>query len=173
MQNKKNVFKGRVLEVNIERASLPDGKDVRLEIIRHPGGACALPVHDNGDVLLIRQFRHAAGGIMWEIPAGRIEDGEDPQVCAWRELKEEGGFEAGKMEKLGAFFTTPGFCSELLHIYLADHLTPCSQNFDDDEYLEVVRLPFHEALHMVYSGEINDGKTMIAILLAKERILKR
>lgn len=170
MRNVKSIFKGKVLDINVERIRLPNGSDVDLEIIRHPGGACALPLHNDGDISLIRQYRHPAGETIWEIPAGRIDDGEDPETCARRELEEEAGFTAGKMEKLSAFLTTPGFCSELLHIYLASKLTHCGQRLEHDEYLEVVKLPFKDALDMVYSGEINDGKTMIALLLARERL---
>jgi ADP-ribose pyrophosphatase len=166
----KNIFNGRVLTLNLERAVLPNGKDADLEIIRHPGGACALPIHEDGSVTLIHQYRHATNGIIWEIPAGRINDGEGPESCARRELIEEAGLEAGKIEKIAEFFTTPGFCTELLHIYLATQLTPCDKNPEDDEYIEIVRIPFAKALEMVYNGEIKDGKTMIAILLAKESI---
>ncbi len=168
----KNIFSGRVLQLNLERAILPDGRSVDLEIIRHPGGACALPIHDDGSIILIRQYRHAAGGIIWEVPAGRINDQEDPETCARRELMEETGFKAGKMEKIGEFFSTPGFCTELLHIYLATQLIPCRHDPEDDEYIEIVKLPFPEALAMVFSGEIRDSKTMIALLLAKEMFSK-
>lgn len=123
----KSIFKGKVLDINLERITLPNGNGVDLEIIRHPGGACALPLHDDGDVSLIRQYRHPAGDVIWEIPAGRIDDGEGPEACARREL-------------------------------------------EDDEYLEVVKIPFNDALDMVFSGKINDGKTMIALLLARERL---
>jgi ADP-ribose pyrophosphatase len=152
----KNIFAGRVLQLNLEMASLPDGRSVDLEIIRHPGGACALPVHDDGNIILIRQYRHAAGGIIWELPAGRINDNEEPESCARRELKEETGFEAGKMEKIGEFFSTPG-----------------KHDPEDDEYIEIEKLPYATALHMVYSGEIKDSKTMIALLLAKDRFSKK
>lgn len=172
MSNVKSIFKGRVLDINLERIKLPNGNEVDLEIVRHPGGACALPLHDDGEVTLIRQYRHPAQDILWEIPAGRIDAGEDPETCARRELEEEAGFIAGKMRKLSAFLTTPGFCSEVLHIYLATNLTRCGQRLDHDEYLEVVKLPFKDALDMVFSGEIIDGKTMIALLLAMEIILR-
>lgn len=129
-----------------------------------------MPVHEDGSVTLIRQYRHATNGIIWEIPAGRINDGEEPESCARRELIEEAGFEAWKIEKIGEFFTTPGFCTELLHIYLATQLTLCNKNPEDDEYIEIVKIPFARALEMVHSGEIKDGKAMIAILLSKEKI---
>lgn len=163
----RQIYRGRVIDLNIEEVELPDGRDVTLEIIRHPGGACVLPLHDNGDVTLIRQFRHAAGGIIWEVPAGRINDGEDPETCARRELKEEAGLAAGKIFKIGEFYTTPAFCTELLHIYLASQLHPCDQELEDDEFLEVIRIPFQEALNKALQGEIKDGKTMVAILLTR------
>jgi len=170
MKKKGLIYKGKVLDISLETARLPDGKTVDLEIIRHPGGACVLPLYDNGDILMIRQYRHAAGGIIWEIPAGRIDDDEEALSCALRELEEEGGVRAGKMEKLGEFFSTPGFCTELLHIYLATNLRPCGQKLEADEYLEIVRLPFDKAVDMAYKGEIKDAKTVIAIMMAKKRI---
>ncbi|MDH3975781.1 MAG: NUDIX hydrolase [Deltaproteobacteria bacterium] len=164
------LYRGRVIDLNLEKVPLPDGREVDLEIIRHPGGACALPLHDNGDVTLVRQFRHAVGGLVWEVPAGRIDDGEDPQLAAERELKEETGIAAGRLEKLGEFIPTPGFCSEIVHLYLARDLKDCEQALEDDEYLEVVRLPFDEAMKMVESGEITDGKTSVSLFLAAGRI---
>ncbi|MBE9536071.1 MAG: NUDIX hydrolase [Proteobacteria bacterium] len=159
MKEKNLLYKGKVLDINLETAKLPNGKTVDLEIIRHPGGACVLPLYDNKDILMIRQYRHAAGGIIWEIPAGRIDDGEDALSCAARELEEEGGVRAGNIEKLGEFFTTPGFCTELLHIYLATNLIPCGQKLEADEYLEIERVAFNKAVDMVCQGEIKDSKT--------------
>jgi ADP-ribose pyrophosphatase len=170
MSNIKKIYAGRIIDVNIETALMPDGREVDLEIIQHPGGACALPLHDNGDVTLVRQFRHAAGGVIWEVPAGRIDNEEGPEVCAIRELREEVGLIAGKVEKLGEYISTPGFCTEVVHIYLAESLTGCRQELEDDEYLEVHRLPFDEALGKVDSGEISDGKTVVALLMAARRM---
>jgi ADP-ribose pyrophosphatase len=170
MNKKSLIYKGKVLDIHLETAELPNGRTVDLEIIRHPGGACILPLYKNGDILMIRQYRHAAGGIIWEIPAGRIDYGENPLNCAVRELEEEGGVRAGKIEKLGDFFTTPGFCTELLHIYLATDLIPCGQRLEADEYLELERVPFDKAVDMVYKGDIKDSKTIIAIIMAKNRI---
>ena len=170
--NAKNqkIYDGKVLDIHLEKVTLPNGKEVDVEIIRHPGGAAALPLYDNGDILMIRQFRHAAGGIIWEVPAGRIDDGEDPQNCAYRELQEEAGVIAGRMEKLGEFFSTPGFCTEVIHLYLARDLTACCQELEADEYLQVEKMPFGKALEKVYSGEIVDSKTMLALLLASKVI---
>lgn len=166
----KKIYDGKVLTIHLEKATLPNGKEVDLEIIRHPGGAAALPVYDNGDVLMIRQFRHAAGGIIWEVPAGRIGEGEDPETCAFRELQEEAGVIAARMEKLGEFFPTPGFCTEVIHLYLATDLKGCQQRLEADEYLQVERLSFDDALAKVYNGEIMDSKTMLALLLAREKL---
>ena len=163
------IYEGRIIDLNIETAIMPDGRKVDLEIVRHPGGACALPLHDNGDVTLIRQFRHAADGVIWEVPAGRLEVGEGAKDCAIREMREEAGLLAGTVEKLGEFVSTPGFCSEIVHIYLAESLSYCEQALEDDEYLEVVRVPFDEALDKVDSGEIKDGKTVLALLLTARR----
>ena len=170
MSKIRKIYEGRIIDVNIETALMPDGREVDLEIIKHPGGACVLPLHDNGDVTLVRQFRHAAGGVIWEVPAGRIDDEERAEVCAIRELKEEVGLIAGKVEKLGEYISTPGFCTEVVHIYLASSLTVCEQELEDDEFIEVVRLPFDEALGKVDSGEISDGKTVVALLMAARKI---
>ncbi len=167
---KEKVYKGKILDLNIERAIMPDGREVELEIIAHPGGACILPVHENGDVTLIRQFRHAVGGTIWEVPAGRIDDGESPVETALRELKEETGLYSEKIEKLGEFLPTPGFCSEVVHLYIARNLIECGQQLEEDEYLEVVRLPFGDALEKVMKGEITDGKTVVSLFLAREKV---
>jgi len=167
---KKNIYKGRILDLNIEKAVMPDGREVELEIIAHPGGACILPVHENGDVTLIRQFRHAVGGTIWEVPAGRIDDGENPAEAAIRELREETGLDSKKIEKLGEFLPTPGFCSEVVHLYIAQNLKECAQQLEEDEYIEVVRLPFEEAMKKVMKGEITDGKTVVSLFLAREKV---
>ena len=170
MKKADKIYSGKVIDLNLEKVLLPDGKEVELEIIRHPGGACALPFHENGDVTLIKQFRHAVGGIVWEVPAGRIDDGEKPLIAASRELREETGLKAANLEKLGEFIPTPGFCSEVVHLYLASDLEQTEQALEDDEYLEVVRLPFHEAMKKVKSGEITDGKTVVSLFLAEQKI---
>lgn len=170
MEKTVKLYKGRVIDLNLEKVPLPDGREVELEIIRHPGGACALPFHSNGDVTLVKQFRHAVGGMVWEVPAGRIDDGEDPLESAGRELMEETGLRAKKMEKLGEFIPTPGFCSEIVHLYLARDLETCKQALEEDEYLEVVRLPFREAMDKVKRGEITDGKTVVSLFLAAHKI---
>ncbi|MEK7280047.1 MAG: NUDIX hydrolase, partial [Nitrospirota bacterium] len=108
--SKKNIYKGRIVDLNIEQVKLPNGKHIELEVIHHPGASAIVPLRDNGQVVLIKQFRYAAGGFIYEIPAGRLNKGEDPAACAARELEEEIGYKAGRLEKLITILTTPGFC---------------------------------------------------------------
>jgi ADP-ribose pyrophosphatase len=125
---------------------------------------------DDGRVALVRQYRHPARRELLEIPAGRIEAGETPAACAAREIEQEIGFRAGRLEKLAEFYSTPGFCEEKLYVYLATELAPCAQQLDHDELIEIVYLPFAEAVKMAERGEIEDSKTVIALLLAARRI---
>lgn len=165
------IFSGRIFAVGIETHALPDGRTARFEIVRHPGGAAVLPILDDGRVVLLRQFRPAAGGMVWEIPAGRLEPGEDPADCVARELMEEAGCRAGRLERLGELLPAVGFCTERIHLFVACGLTPVAQALEPDEYLEVVPLPVDEALAMIDRGEIPDAKTQLALLLARSRRL--
>jgi ADP-ribose pyrophosphatase len=162
------IFNGSIFDVERDRLLEENGIEVIREVVRHPGGAGALPVFDDGSVVLVRQYRHPAGRELLEIPAGRIEGGEAPEVCAAREVEEETGFRAGRIEKLAEFYSTPGFCDEKLHVYLATDLTPSSRNLDHDELIEVVCMQFAEALGMAERGAIQDSKTIIALLMAKK-----
>ena len=164
------IFKGAVFDVERDRLREENGIEIIREVVRHPGGAGALPLLDDGRVALVKQYRHPARRESLEIPAGRIEDGETPEMCAARETEQETGFRAGRIEKLAEFYTTPGFCEEKLHVYLATDLTPSSQALDHDELVEVVYLPFAEAAQMAESGGIEDSKTIIALLLAVKRV---
>ena len=159
----KNIYKGRVVNLDLETVRLPNGVTVELEIIHHPGAAAIVPMKDEETVLLIRQYRHAAGGYILEIPAGTLRPGEDPGVCAARELEEEIGFRPSALEPVVTFFTTPGFTDEVIHIYKATGLTPGKQNLDHDEVLEVVELPLKEAIGRIGDGTIRDGKTMVGL----------
>jgi ADP-ribose pyrophosphatase len=163
------IFKGAVFEVERDRLLEENGIEIVREVVRHPGGAGALPLFDDGRVALVKQYRHPARRELLEIPAGRIEVGETPEMCAAREVEQEIGFRAGRIEKLAEFYSTPGFCEEKLHVYLATDLTPSSQALDHDELVEVVYLPFAEAAQMLGSGGIEDSKTFIALLLAVKR----
>lgn len=159
----KNIFTGKVLTLNIDTVTLPNGVTIDLEIVRHPGAAAVVPLKDNETVVLIKQFRHAAGGFIFEIPAGKLHPGEDPRNCAARELEEEVGYQAGKLELLSSIFTAPGFTDEVIHIYKASELSRGRQNLDRDEVLEVVEVSLQEAIEMMRVGKIRDAKTMVGL----------
>jgi ADP-ribose pyrophosphatase len=160
---RKNIYQGRIVNLNLETVRLPNGATVELEIIHHPGAAAIVAMKDEETVLLIRQYRHAAGGYILEIPAGTLRPGEDPVVCAARELEEEIGFRPSALEPLATFFTTPGFTDEVIHIYKATGLMPGKQNLDHDEVLEVVEVPLREAIGRIGDGSIRDGKTIVGL----------
>jgi ADP-ribose pyrophosphatase len=161
-------YQGRSITVCVEEAELPNGRRVDLDVVRHPGAAAVVPFETDRVVLLIRQFRHAAGGTIWEVPAGKL-DGEAPEVCAARELEEEAGLRAGRLEPLGAIWTTPGFTDERIFLFAAYDLEPAAQQLEEDEVLEVVEMPFAKALEMVWSGELSDAKSALALLHAWHR----
>ena len=159
----KNIYKGRVITLNIDTVTLPNGITTDLEMVRHPGAAAIVPLKENGSVILIKQFRHAAGGFIYEIPAGKLHPGEDPSDCAARELEEEIGYRAGALELLSSIFTAPGFTDEVIHIYKATGMTKGRQHLDRDEVLEVVEMPLAEAMSMIHAGTIRDAKTMVGL----------
>ncbi len=164
--SRQRVFEGRLVKVDRERVALPGGKEAVLETIRHPGAAAVLPFRPDGAVLLIRQFRHAVGEFIVEVPAGKLDPGEAPETCAQREIEEETGFRAGRLVSLGAIVTTPGFTDEVIWLYEAHDLKPGRQRLERDEVLEVLEMPFVEAAAMAVSGEIRDAKSVCAILRA-------
>ena len=159
----KNIYSGKVVTLNIDTVTLPNGVTIDLEIVRHPGAAAVVPLKENGTVVLIKQFRHAAGGFIYEIPAGKLHPGEDPKNCAARELEEEIGYQAGKLDLLSSIFTAPGFTDEVIHIYKATGLTKGRQQLDRDEVLEIVEVPLQEAIEMIRVGSIRDAKTMVGL----------
>ena len=159
----KNLFKGRVLTLNLETITLPKGTPVELELIRHPGAAAVVPMKDDRTVILIRQYRHAAGGFIYEIPAGKLDPGEDPRHCAARELDEEIGFRAATFDLLASILTAPGFADEVIHIFKGTGLTPGQQKLDRDEVLEVMEVPLEKAIAMIQDGTIRDGKTIVGL----------
>jgi ADP-ribose pyrophosphatase len=162
----KNIYKGRVVTLNLETVTLPNGTTVDLEIIRHPGAAAIVPLKDERTVVLIRQYRHAAGGFIYEIPAGKLHPGEDPRACAARELEEEIGYRVSSLELLTSIFTAPGFADEVIHIYQGTGLTPGTQNLSPDEVLEVIELSLDRAIAMIHDGTIRDGKTIVGLQTA-------
>ncbi len=165
----KTVFEGRVFSVTIDTVR-EDEKTYTREVVHHPGSAVILPAFDDATICLVRQYRHPAVRYLLELPAGTLNDKERPEEGAARELEEELGLVAGRMEKLSEFFVSPGFCEEKMWLYLATDLTATAQRLEDDEILEVVRLPLERALQMITDGEIEDAKTIIGLMLAAPRI---
>lgn len=167
----RQVYPGRVANLWVEQVVLPNGAVAELEIVRHPGAAAIVPVTDAGEVILVRQYRHAIGRFLLEVPAGKLSPGEDPRDCAARELEEEVGQRAGTLEPLGVLVPAPGFADELIHLFLATALVATVQSLDDDEVLSVERLPLLEAARQALSGAIEDSKSAVAILRAAARLL--
>lgn len=159
----RHIYAGKVVTLNIDTVQLPNGETVELETIRHPGAAAVVPVKDDGTVVLIRQFRHAASGFIYEIPAGKLHPGEDPLHCASRELEEEVGYRASSFELLSSIFTAPGFADEVIHVYKATGLTKGRQQLDRDEVLDVIEMPLTEAVARIEDGTIRDAKTIVGL----------
>jgi ADP-ribose pyrophosphatase len=147
----RQIYKGRIVDLRVERVTLPNGHAVELELMRHPGASAVAAVDEARQVVLIRQYRHAAGGYIWELPAGVLAGPDEaPAVCAARELREEAGLVAGELRQLGTIFTTPGFCDERIHLFLAERLTADAHAHEADEVIaEIARVPMTAALGMV------------------------
>jgi ADP-ribose pyrophosphatase len=160
------IHRGRVFDMSVSRFQSAEKGEVDIEIVHHNGGAGALPLFDDGTVALVRQWRYPLGRYSLEIAAGRIEPGHTPEQTAARELEEELGYRANLFRKLSEFQVAPGYTEERIHVYLASGLEKSAQNLDDDEEVEVVRMSFADALSRVRSGEIDDAKSIIALLLA-------
>jgi len=165
----KRIHKGRVIDLDVDTVRFPDGSTGQLEMIRHPGAAAVLPFASDPHgadptILLIKQYRYAANGPLIEIPAGRLNPGEDPKDCAQRELLEEVGVNAGRMERLTTIWTTPGFTDEKIHLFWASDLTTGKHAREPDEFIEVTPKPLSEALALVRDGGISDAKTALSIL---------
>ncbi|HYE12840.1 MAG TPA: NUDIX hydrolase [Pyrinomonadaceae bacterium] len=163
------IYRGRIFDVAVDTVR-EGARTYTREVVRHNGGAAAVACFDDGTVALVRQYRHPAGRYVLELPAGKLEEGEPPAVCAARELEEEVGAVPGRMELLSEFFTTPGFCGEKIWVFLATELTETAPTHEEDELIEVVRLPVGRAVEMIGSREIEDAKTVIGLLLAARRI---
>ena len=165
----KKIFEGRVFDVTVDTVREGDQTYAR-EVVHHGGSAVILPVFDDGTIALVKQYRHPAVKYLLELPAGTLNDRERPEVGAARELEEELGVVAGSLEKLCEFFVSPGFLSEKMWLYLATDLQETAQRLEDDEAIEIVRLPIDRALQMITDNEIEDAKTIIGLLLAAPRI---
>jgi len=163
LNSRKEIYRGRIVNLTVDAITTANGIDTIREVFHHPGGAVVVPVLSNGDVLLVKQFRYPMQESLLELPAGKIDPGEGPEVTASRELAEEVGYTAGVLEKLAEFYTTPGFCDEKLFLYLARDLKPCSKSQDDDEDIEIVRYSLGQLQELIQSGKIVDAKTIIGI----------
>jgi ADP-ribose pyrophosphatase len=169
--DRRELYKGKIFGLDKDTARFPDGSQSEFDIVRHPGAAAVVPFLSDPDgeepqILLLRQFRYAADGYIYEIPAGRLEGDEDPAHCAARELKEETGCSAERIEPLLTMFTTPGFTDERIHIFMATGLTHGQSAREPDEFAEVVIMRLAEALELIQAGAIPDGKTALALLFA-------
>ena len=164
----REIYKGRIVDLRVERVMLPNGTAVDLELMHHPGAAAVVAADEHGRVVLIRQYRHAAGGYIWELPAGVLASPDEaPEACAARELTEETGITARELRHLGTMLTTPGFCDERIHLFLARDLADGSHAQEADEAIaEIARIPLADALRKVREGEIVDGKTIAGLFLA-------
>ena len=168
----REVYRGRILRVREDKVSLPNGKTGTREVVEHPGGVGIMALDDDGCAVLVRQYRYAFSRVLTEIPAGKREKGEAPFVTAQRELKEEIGAEAEEWTDLGALIASPGCYGETLYLYLAQELTFGATHPDEDEFLDVLRMPFDQAVEQCMRGELTDAKTVAALLKAKI-LLKR
>jgi ADP-ribose diphosphatase len=166
---KELAYRGRSIAVWREEVTLPNGRETVLDVVRHPGASAVVPFESDRDVLLIRQHRHAAGGTIWEVPAGKLDPGEAPAACAARELEEEAGRRAGRLEHLATIWTTPGFTDERIHLFAAFDLAPVAQRHEHDEVIELVRMPLADALELVWRGELADAKSALALVHAARR----
>ena len=163
----RSIHDGRIVKLALEEVRLPNGHTITLEVIKHPGAAAVVPVDHDGNVILVRQYRHATGSWLLEVPAGKLDHpGESPEACALREVEEETGYRAGTLSSLGWIWTTPGFTDEKIWLYLAEDLSPTRASLQPDEVLTVEKLPLAEAVRRAGSGEIVDGKSVCALLRA-------
>ena len=160
-----SLYNGKIFNVALEKVTLPNGVTKDREVVRHPGAAAMVPLLDDGNVVLVKQYRHAVNNYLWEIPAGTLEPDEEPMACAERELVEETGYEATNFDKLTEILPAPGYTDEHIHIFLATGLTLAEQRLEDDEILTVQPTPFDKAIEMIKTGEIQDAKTIVGLLL--------
>jgi ADP-ribose pyrophosphatase len=161
---KRTIYEGRLVNLYVEEVTLPNGSTTILEFMEHPGASAAVPLFEDGTIAILRQYRHAIGGWIWEVPAGKLDrPGEDPLECARRELGEEAGLAAARWDKLGSIYTTPGFCDEIIHLYLARDLSEIPREHEADEVIEVHRMALTDALARIPIEEIRDTKTVAAL----------
>lgn len=161
----RRIFEGKMIRLRVDTVALPNGETATREVIEHPGAVAVVALTEQGELLMVRQYRHATGEILLEIPAGKRDGGESPLACAHRELEEETGYRARQWQTLFSYFSTPGFSDELLYIMMATDLEPGEAHTDDEEFIEVVTVPVAEAIQMIYQGGIRDAKSIIGVLV--------
>ena len=166
------IFNGKIINVRVDKVEMPNGALATCEIVEHPGGVGVVALTDDNEIILVRQFRKPLDKEIYEIPAGKIDPGEGHRECGIRELQEETGFKAGVFEYLGFMYASPGFTDEVVHVYFATELYAGDAKPDEDEYLDVEKIPFERATQMVMNNEINDAKSVFGILKCRERIIK-
>lgn len=167
-----SIYEGQVIKVKVDDVLLPNGNTSKREIVEHQGAVAVLPLTPDGKMVAVRQFRKPLEQSIVEIPAGKLERGENPLDCAMRELKEETGFKAGKYEHISSFYTSPGFANEILHLYLATDLTEGELQLDEDEFVELMYLTLEEAKQLHADGQICDAKTVLALFVWENRVLR-
>jgi len=165
----RTVYEGKIVTVKVDQARLPNGETALREVVEHPGGVCVLALREDGMVPLVRQFRYPLSELLLELPAGKLERGEQPRPAAARELEEEAGLAPEELTELGAMYVSPGFCTEKLHLYLARKCRSVQAHPDEDEFLDVIWMDFDRLVEQVMEGQIQDGKTVAAVL--KTRLL--
>jgi len=160
------VFEGRMISVRVDNVQLPTEKKVTREVVEHPGAVAVVAIREDKTVVMVRQYRHPAGKILLEIPAGKLDEGENPDACAVRELEEETGYKAAVIRKLATVYTTPGFTDELMHIYAAEGLGQSKQNMDEDEFIDIDYYTPQQLKEMIQAGQIEDAKTLLGLFMA-------
>ena len=166
------LMKGRAFCIRRDYLKTPDGRETKFDIIEHGGSVVIIPVDENGNLLLVRQYRHATGGDVLELPAGTLDDNEDPEVCAAREIREETGMAAEKLTRLGDFYLAPGYSTEFMVVFLATGLSDNPLDADEDEFLSVEPVPVADAIQMAERGKIPDAKSLAALMMAKSSLEK-
>ena len=159
----RRIFDGKIINLRIDTVTLPNGKEAKREIVEHPGAVAVVPLLPDGRIIMVRQYRHAVGKALLEIPAGKLDRGEIPEQCAARELEEETGYACNQLRSLTSVWTTPGFSDEIIHIYAAENLQKKVQNLDEDEFLQIVKIPIRTARMLFEHGFFEDAKTVCAL----------
>jgi ADP-ribose pyrophosphatase len=165
-----SIYQGRVVKLSVDTVQLPNGETSKRELITHPGAVAIVPLDAAGNIIMVRQYRYAAKKVLLELPAGTLNPGENPDLCADRELQEETGLKAGKLEKLGGIYVAPGYSTEYIHLYLATDLQESRLDMDEDEFIEVETVPLSTTFELIREGVINDGKSISGLMLARDRL---